>query len=167
MAIHILGIDPGSRFTGFAALKVSGDHFELVRAGVFTLDAEKEFSRRLLKLSQNLQELVEVFRPHYVVVEKIFLGRNADSAFKLGHARGVVLCEGQRQGAKIVEYATRSVKKGVVGTGAADKEQVALALRQLLGLRVPMSVDASDALAMAYFHASELIRAERMGRLTL
>ncbi len=104
-----------------------------------------------------METLMKKYKPQQVSVEKIFLGKNADSAFKLGHARGVSMYESAKGGAEIFEYATRVVKKGIVGTGAADKDQVKMAVMRLLNIKAIQQVDASDALALAVFHAYQIM----------
>jgi crossover junction endodeoxyribonuclease RuvC len=151
----ILGIDPGSRVTGFGLLKVdmSSGQVRHLSHGVIVLPEAKPLWQRLSVLSENLQSLFEKYRPGIVAVEKIFLGKNADSAFKLGHARGVVLAVAAAQKAEVFEYATRVVKKGVTGRGSASKEEVAFLVQRLLSLKKIETLDASDALALALHHA--------------
>lgn len=153
----ILGIDPGSRITGFGVLKINGNVIEHVSHGVILLNADDAFAIRMRDLSEGMREIVAKYKPGQVSVEKIFLGKNADSAFKLGHARGVVLSESARNGALVFEYATRVVKKGIVGNGAASKEQVQLALQRLLNIKAITRIDASDALALAAHHAFQMM----------
>lgn len=152
----IVGIDPGSYVTGFGVIEAHGDRFFHVNHGVILLEKSSSFSQRLFELSESLKEVFLKYRPEQIVVEEIFLGRNTDSAFKLGHARGVVLCEAMRTKAVIYEYATRSVKKGVTGKGGATKEEVQHTLKRLLNLKAISRLDASDALALAVHHAFRL-----------
>jgi crossover junction endodeoxyribonuclease RuvC len=150
----ILGIDPGSRVTGFGVIKVTRTRVEHISHGIILLPKDESLSLRLKVLSEGLQTILHKFRPEHVVVEKIFLGKNADSAFKLGHARGVVLAESAKSGAQIHEYATRIVKKAITGKGSAEKEQVKYMVEKILGLNQIDKMDASDALAMALYHAN-------------
>lgn len=156
MSLTILGVDPGSRITGFGVVKVENGRIEHINHGVIMLDAAQEFPLRMTELGEAFREVMEKYKPHQVVIEKIFLGKNADSAFKLGHARGVVMYEAGRNGAAVHEYATRVVKKGVTGTGGASKEDVQAILKAILNIKVINRIDASDALAMACHHAFEL-----------
>ena len=156
MSLTILGVDPGSRITGFGVLRVEGSRIIHVNHGVILLDAVQSFPERMKELGSAFREIVAKYQPHEVVIEKIFLGKNADSAFKLGHARGVIMYEAGLGGASVFEYATRSVKKGVTGTGGATKEDVATVLKALLNIAQISRIDASDALAMACHHAYEL-----------
>lgn len=128
---------------------------------------EADFARRLLALGDSLQMIFKKYEARHVIIEKIFLGKNADSAFKLGHARGVAMSEAARSGARIFEYATRAVKKGVAGSGAATKEQVQIALKTQLRLTQIVNMDASDALAMAVHHAHEWRMQKRWERAQL
>lgn len=164
MAI-IMGIDPGSRVTGFGVLRVVGNQVQHLSHGVIVLPESKKISERLLVLSHCLQELFQKYEPQFVSVEKIFLGKNADSAFKLGHARGVVLMEAEKAEAEIYEYATRLVKKGITGKGASDKEEVKATVMKLLGLKKIEKLDASDALALALYHAQSMTTQSRLRRM--
>lgn len=165
----ILGIDPGSRITGFGVIAINTKDPSIIRHlshGVILLDDGKgTFPQRMLELGKSMREICGKFEPDVVVIEQIFLGKNADSAFKLGHARGVIMYEAGLIGAEVREYATRSVKKGIAGVGSADKEQVRLVLQSLLKIPQISRIDASDALAMAYYHATELNRERIMERL--
>lgn len=102
------------------------------------------------------------------VIENIFLGKNADSAFKLGHIRGICLMFASKSQSEIIEYAAKTVKKGITGSGAASKEQVQMLLYALLGLRGAVAssekIDASDALSLAYYHAKQIETEQNMAR---
>ena len=156
MSTIILGIDPGSRVTGFGLISWHQGDMKAMAHGAIQLAEKAEFSLRMGELSQQIQKILDEYRPHYVVVESIFLGKNTQSAFKLGHARGVIMAEAAKSGSLVCEYATRLVKKGITGTGAAEKDHVRQVLQVLLNLRQIHPIDASDALAMAYFHGLEL-----------
>lgn len=154
MSSLILGVDPGSRITGFGLIRVGrGGQLEHVAHGVIMMDTDAGFPERMMQLGSAFREIMEKYQPTQVSIEKIFLGKNADSAFKLGHARGVVMYEAVRSGAQVFEYATRLVKKGVTGDGGASKEQVQAVLKAILRLPKIDRLDASDALAMACHHA--------------
>ncbi len=152
----ILGIDPGSRFLGYAVLSVQNGEMRPIDFGVLKFDADVPLSERLELVGRGVRELFEKFKPDHMSLEKIFLGKNADSAFKLGHARGVVIYESLLAKCEVHEYATRAVKKGITGNGAAEKEHVRLIVCNMLKLPPIKSLDASDALAMACFHATQL-----------
>lgn len=164
--MRILGIDPGSQFTGFGAIEVQDDRIKTLDLGVIRIPSDLAFADRLVQVQIGLSELLTKFEPQVVVVERIFLGRNADSAFKLGHVRGVCMQLGRSHGAQVVEYAARLIKKGVTGNGASSKEQVQMILFASLGLRQAAPLDASDALALAYYHARQVeieLRFQRRG----
>jgi crossover junction endodeoxyribonuclease RuvC len=152
----ILGIDPGSRFLGYGVVSVQSGQIKPVDFGVLKFNPEVPLSERLLTIGEGVRELFAKFKPNQLSLEKIFLSKNADSAFKLGHARGVIIYEALQAQAEVYEYATRVVKKGITGNGGAEKEHVRLVVQNMLGLGPVKSLDASDALAMACFHASQL-----------
>ena len=151
MADLILGLDPGTRFAGFGLVRADGDRLQHVDHGVIVMSESESLAERLRVLHS---ELTQIFARHAVstvVVEKVFFGKNADSAFKLGHARGVCLLASAHL--PLAEYAAKSVKKCVTGTGAASKEQVQMIVLATLGMRGSLKFDASDALALAITHA--------------
>lgn len=164
MSSLVLGVDPGSRITGFGLVRIQRGQLIHVTHGVIVMTVDGEFAQRMLELGGAFRELIEKYRPDQVSIEKIFLGKNADSAFKLGHARGVIMYESMRGGAKVHEYATRIVKKSVVGNGGATKEQVQAVLKSLLRLPKIEYLDSSDALAMACHHAFELQKQQLLRR---
>lgn len=155
MNLTILGIDPGSNVTGFGLIEAGPQRLVHVRHGVILLGEDVPFPEKLARLAQSIGELLAQHRPRHVVLERIFLGRNADSAFKLGHARGVLMAEAARARVEVVEYAARQVKKGVTGNGGAGKEDVRAVVQRLLGVNGIQRLDASDALALACHHAFE------------
>ncbi len=160
----ILGVDPGSQHTGFGVIEVNGSVVRHIAHGVISSPAAAVFNARLHYMGSEISKIFVRFKPHITVVERIFLGRNADSAFKLGHIRGVCLLAAAQANSEIVEYAARSVKKGITGSGAATKEQVQLVLFASLGLFGSAPVDASDALSLACFHARRLEVEEVLAR---
>jgi crossover junction endodeoxyribonuclease RuvC len=148
----ILGIDPGSRIAGFGVIEVNGSRFRHVDHG--TVDASKvePFEQRLVRIGTGFREIIKEYSPAVVIVEKIFLGKNVESAFRLGHARGVCLFEAAAQGVSVVEYAARLVKKGITGSGASTKDQVRVLVLAALGIKSDQALDATDALSLAFFH---------------
>lgn len=164
MSLTILGVDPGSRITGFGILRVDRDRIEHISHGVILLDAELGFAGRMKELGSAFREVMAKYKPQQVVIEKIFLGKNADSAFKLGHARGVIMYEAGLGDSEVFEYATRVVKKGVTGNGGASKEDVQAVLKAILKIQAINRIDASDALAMACHHAFEMKKQRIMQR---
>lgn len=163
----IIGLDPGSRFAGYGVLAVDErgqpnyrDH------GILELPPRLEFAARLHLLYEKLNDIFLKWSPVEVVVEKVFLGPNVDSAFKLGHARGLCLAVAARYGARIREMAPRAVKKAVTGYGAAGKDQVALALSTWLGIETQgIGHDATDALALALARSLLFNHEDRMAQL--
>lgn len=155
MNLKILGVDPGSRITGIGVIEASDDRLSHLHHEALILTDGASFPERMGLLAMGFQRVLEHWKPNVIVLEKVFLGRNVESAFKLGHARGVLMAEAARRGVPTVEYAARQVKKGVTGRGAADKDEVQLVVRRLLGVGVIAPVDASDALALACHHAFE------------
>lgn len=149
----ILGIDPGSQITGFGVIDVSKEKVRAVSHGIIQLKTGSlTFNDRLLLLSQNLDLILQKYQPNTVVVEKLFLGKNPDSAFKLGHARGICIAKAMENCSAIYEYTPREVKKTITGSGGSDKLQVAEVLKFLLNITQFDFLDASDALALAYHH---------------
>jgi crossover junction endodeoxyribonuclease RuvC len=152
----ILGIDPGSRRTGFGIIEFR-DRPRCLEAGVLRLKETDPFANRLHQLYLGLNQIYQQFRPDVTVIEKIFFGKNADSAFKLGHARGICLMAAAEGGSAIEEYAAKYVKKAVTGTGAASKEHVRLIVTQVLRYQpTTQDLDVSDALALALCHTHAL-----------
>lgn len=164
--IVLLGIDPGTRVMGAGWLICDREHPEqILGLGWTTLEPKRraELPQRLSFLQSELRSLIEELRPSQVIVERVFLGKNVESAFTLGLSRGVVLAALGEHGAEFREEATRTVKKSVTGDGGAEKEEVRARLVQLLGLHEQarelhrdLPLDASDALALAY-HAWRLV----------
>jgi crossover junction endodeoxyribonuclease RuvC len=149
--MRILGIDPGSRFTGFGIIEVQGDRATHVRHGVIQTGTG-EFTERLGVIFEELREVIRAEAPVEVAVETVFLSRNASSALKLGQARGAAICAAISMGLPVAEYSPRSVKQAIVGRGAADKVQVQHMVSVLLQLRETPAEDAADALAVALCH---------------
>jgi crossover junction endodeoxyribonuclease RuvC len=149
--LRILGLDPGSRRTGFGLIECRGADYVHVAHGCLNL-GEAAMAERLRMIFEGLQGLIEEHRPGEVAVERVFVNRNVESALKLGQARGAALCAVPR-GLPVFEYAPRAIKLALVGSGAAEKSQVAHMIQTLLKLEVRVGPDASDALAVAVCHA--------------
>lgn len=155
-ALRILGLDPGSRRTGYGLIERRGADWVHVAHGCVTVPgAEESLSERLRVIFESLREIIASFAPGEVAVERVFVNRNVDSALKLGQARGAALCAVPK-GLPVFEYAPRAIKLALVGSGAAEKAQVAHMIRTLLGLQGRIAPDASDALAVAICHAHSL-----------
>ena len=151
---RILGIDPGSRLTGFGVLDCDGDRTTYVASGSVN-SADGEFPERLKMIFRSVSEIVAEYRPDVVVVESVFMHKNAGSALKLGHARSAAICATFDLNVSVFEYAPREIKQAVVGTGAATKEQIQHMIRHMLKLDGDPSPDAADALAAALCHANQ------------
>ena len=158
VTVRILGIDPGSRLTGFGCIDLVGNQLVHVAHGTLRLSntggkAVIPLEQRLHSIHLGLTDVIAAHRPRIMVVEKVFFAKNAVSALKLGQARGAVILSGMIHGLEIVEYSPSEVKQTVVGQGHADKEQVAKMVERLIGKREFATADASDALALAICHA--------------
>jgi crossover junction endodeoxyribonuclease RuvC len=149
--VRILGLDPGSRRTGYGLIDCQGAGALHIAHGCIVL-GDPSVAQRLRAIFEAVEELIAKHRPDEIAVERVFMSRNADSALKLGQARGAALSAVPR-GTAVFEYAPRAVKMAVVGYGAADKRQVAHMMRTLLSLSENLAADASDALAVAVCHA--------------
>lgn len=150
--VRILGLDPGSLRTGYAVVEVNGGSVGYLVSGAIRTDGES-LAERLQQIFAGVDHLTSEFRPDEVAVERVFMHRNADSALKLGQARGAALSATFAVRPRVFEYAPREVKLAVVGTGGAQKEQVQLMVKRLLNITGPLTADAADALAIALCHA--------------
>ena len=156
--MRILGVDPGSRLTGYGCVDWVKNQLRLVTHGTLRLantsgKATIPLEQRLLSIYQGLSEIIQETRPDILVVEKVFFAKNAVSALKLGQARGAVILTGMIHSLEIVEYSPNEVKQAIVGQGHADKSQVAKMVEILLGKQEFATFDASDGLALAICHA--------------
>ena len=152
MMTMILGVDPGSRKTGFGVINNVGDRCEYVASGVIRVE-QYPFAERLQQIFLSLQRIIEEHAPEVMVVEQVFMAGNAGSALKLGQARGAAIVAGAAGGVEVCEYSARQIKQAVVGMGAAGKEQVQHMVTALLKLSGVPQEDAADALAAALCHA--------------
>jgi len=150
--VRILGLDPGSLRTGYAVVETRGGNVHYLVSGAIRTRGET-FTDRLQEIFAGVDQLTCEFRPDEVAIETVFMHRNADSALKLGQARGAALSATFALRPRVFEYAPREVKLAVVGTGAAEKEQVQLMVKRLLNISGPLGADAADALAIALCHA--------------
>lgn len=148
----VLGIDPGTLHLGWGVVEREGNRLRHVAHGVINMPQGRSLSGRLLDISAGLAEVIEAQKPAVASVESLFFHKDAQSAAKLGHARGVVLLCLEQAGVKLAEYAPARVKRTVVGHGRADKKQVAAMVRAMLGLPKAPPSDAADALALAITH---------------
>lgn len=149
--VRILGIDPGSRITGYGIVELTGALTRPVAWGA--IQTKGEHADRLKQIFFEVGNLVEKHAPDELAIEQVFVHRNVDSALKLGQARAAALCATFSQTMPVHEYSPRAIKKALVGNGSADKSQVEYMVKVILGLRDRMQADAADALAVAICHA--------------
>ncbi len=152
---RILGIDPGSRVTGYGVVDAGGGCLEFVACGVVKTTVDRSLAFRLNEIFEGLNEVIQVHQPVAAAVEEVFLATNPRSALKLGHARGVAVVTAMQNGLTVHDYSARAVKRAVVGYGQATKEQVQHMVQVLLRLTGRPSADAADALAVAICHANQ------------
>lgn len=150
MAI-ILGIDPGSRITGFGVIEEAGKKCQYITSGCIRIKSET-VAERLREIYDGINSIIEQFQPTEAAIEQIFMFHSADSALKLGQARGVAIVSMANHNLTVAEYSARQVKQAVVGYGAADKTQVQQMVKTLLNLSKSPQADAADALAIALCH---------------
>lgn len=148
----ILGIDPGSRITGYGLINQQGNKLEYIASGCIRLGKD-ELPERLNQIFSSVSEIVSQYCPQEMAIEEVFMGKNAASALKLGQARGSAIVACTQQNLPIAEYAARKVKQSVVGKGSATKDQMQHMVMTLLKLPGVPQEDAADALAIAICHA--------------
>lgn len=148
----ILGIDPGSRLTGYGVVDVSSSQPVYVASGCIRIQPG-ELPQKLAQIYAGISEIIAVHRPAEFAIEQVFMAKNADSALKLGQARGTAIVCAANHGLPVSEYGPRQIKQAVTGTGAADKHQVQHMVTAILGLSGTPQADAADALAIALTHA--------------
>lgn len=150
----ILGVDPGTLVTGFGVIGLKGNSYVAIDYGCITPPAKAKLSERYLILFNALESILERYQPDALAVEAQFVGKNVQSALKLGQARGIAIIAAKRKGIDVFEYTPTSIKKAV-GNGKASKEQVQQLIKMVLGLQViPHPHDAADALAVAFCHSN-------------
>ena len=151
--VRLLGIDPGLRFTGWGLIEADGNRLRHRADGVIATDAATRVPDRLRVLHDALAALLAEYQPDEAAIEETYVNRNGSATLKLGYARGIALLAPALAGIPITEYAAKSVKLAVVGTGGADKTQVQMMVRRLLPGAAIRRADAADALAVAICHA--------------
>ena len=151
--MRLLGIDPGLRNTGWGLIKIEGNHLKHIADGRIMSRDRDPLAERLVQLFDGLEDVIMTFSPDEVAVEETFVNVNAASTLKLGQARGVALLVPARYGLHVAEYSPNMIKKAVVGTGHAAKEQVQMMVKTLLPGSLMKTADAGDALAVAICHA--------------
>lgn len=158
----LIGIDPGSRKTGYGVIEVKGQQLRHIESGMIATPLQASFAQRLTFLHGELLQLYGRYPNSETAIERIFYGKNIDSAFKLGHARGVCMQVAAGAGSNVAEYAARVVKKIVTGHGNSSKETVQMVVSRLLNIQNFASLDASDALSLALCHFFESQRVMKM-----
>ena len=153
---RILGIDPGSRITGYGVIESARGRLRFVSCGVIRTTPRSPFAHRLNEIFDGINEVVQLHGPEIAAVEDVFLSNNPRSALKLGQARGAAIVAVMQNGLAVRDYSARMIKQAVVGYGQAEKIQVQHMVRILLGLSASPSADAADALAVAICHANTL-----------
>ncbi|MDJ0621355.1 MAG: crossover junction endodeoxyribonuclease RuvC [Desulfocapsaceae bacterium] len=153
---RILGIDPGSRVTGYGIIDSDRGRLGFVACGVVKTTASYPFANRLNEIFDGINEVIQVHEPTMAAVEEVFLSQNPGTALKLGQARGVAVVAAMQNGLSVSDYSARKIKQAVVGYGQAEKGQIQHMVRILLSLKGMPSNDAADALAVAICHANTL-----------
>ncbi|ACY84279.1 crossover junction endodeoxyribonuclease RuvC [Edwardsiella piscicida] len=164
----ILGIDPGSRITGYGVIRQQGRQLEYIGSGCIRTGVD-DLPTRLKLVYAGVSEIITQFNPDCFAIEQVFMAKNADSALKLGQARGAAIVAAVNRDLPVFEYAARQIKQTVVGNGGAEKAQVQHMVRSLLKLPANPQADAADALAVAITHCHVSQNALRIssGRLNL
>ena len=159
----ILGIDPGSRFTGYGVIKKEGRAFTYLGSGcIKALSQGEDLGSRLQTIFAGVSEIILQFQPDMFAIEQVFMAKNPDSALKLGQARGAAIVAATNNDLIIAEYSARQIKQAVVGTGGADKSQVQHMVKTILKLPGTPQADAADALAVAICHANSYESLEKL-----
>jgi len=163
--MRIIGVDPGTLFTGYGIIDLDNNEISYVDSGVIKIPSNKEFAPRLQKIYDELYQIIKVNKPDEYALETSFYGKNVQSALKIGYARGVSLLVAIHNNLEIKEYSPREIKKAVVGNGAASKEQVQYMIKKLLCIRRnKIKFDESDALAVAVCHAFKVLSPRKKSR---
>lgn len=152
---RIIGIDPGSRSTGFGVIDSDGLRHTYVTSGFIKISGD-ELPERLGMIFEEIGAIVEKWQPQTMAVEQVFVNKNVDSALKLGQARGAAICAGINARLDVGEYTPRAIKKAVIGNGAADKQQIQQMMKILLKLDFVPQSDEADGLAIAICHANHM-----------
>lgn len=151
--MKVLGIDPGLENTGWGIIETQGSRLSFIAAGVVKTKSSMPMAQRLLLIDEGLSKILTEWQPDTSAIEETFVNMNAASSLKLGQARGVAMLVPARYGLEVAEYSTNLIKKSVVGTGHAAKDQIGLMIKMLLPGSGELATDAADALAVAICHA--------------
>lgn len=153
--IRIIGIDPGSRCTGYGVIDSDGIRHKYISSGYVKITGD-ELPERLGMIFSEIAVVIEKWQPQTMGIEQVFVNKNVDSALKLGQARGAAICAGTNAKLDVGEYTPRAIKKAVVGNGSADKEQIQQMMKLLLKLDFVPQSDEADGLAIAICHANHM-----------
>lgn len=153
MAMKLLGLDPGLRITGWGVIAIDGNRLSHIADGIVSVPSTGGLAGRLAHLFRGLEAVIHEYEPVEVAVEETFVNRNPASTLKLGQARGVVMLVPALAALPVFEYSANLIKKSLVGTGHANKDQVSMMVRTLLPGANLEKADAADALAVAVCHA--------------
>jgi crossover junction endodeoxyribonuclease RuvC len=151
----ILGIDPGLQHTGWGVIASRGNQLSFIACGTIHTDTKKQMAERLRQLHDGLQQVIALHNPQEAALEETFVNKNNATSLKLGQARGAIMLSLSLSGLGCAEYSANLVKKSVVGSGHADKQQVAMMVKTLLPASNAVGADAADALAVAICHAHQ------------
>ena len=160
----ILGIDPGSRITGYGVIKAADNRQEYITSGCIRTTDKASLPERLDVIFRGVSEIISEYAPNELAIERIFMARSAESALRLGHARGVAVVAAVQRGLPVHEYEARKIKQAVVGSGSASKSQVQYMVATLLDLPSSPQADAADALAIAICHNNTRLNLARMAK---
>ena len=152
---RIIGIDPGSRCTGYGVIDTDGLRHNYISSGYINIQGD-ELPDRLGFIFKEISRIIDQWQPHTMGIEQVFVNKNVDSALKLGQARGAAICAGVNAQLDVGEYTPRAIKKAVVGNGSADKEQIQHMMKLLLKLDFVPQSDEADGLAIAVCHANHM-----------
>lgn len=150
----ILGIDPGLNNTGWGVIKVNGSNISYVASGVIRTKASDVLTSRIQKIYYDVNNIIDEFHPDHFAIEETFVNINPLSSLKLGYARAAAILASANKHIPIYEYSAKYIKKSVVGSGAADKQQILYMIKKLLPTANPKSEDESDAIAVAFCHSN-------------
>jgi len=160
---RILGIDPGSRITGYGIIETLPQGSRYIASGSIKIKADS-FPERLKQIFDGISEIIALYQPNQMAIEQVFMHKNADSALKLGQARGAAICASLNCGLPVHEYAARQIKQALVGKGNADKAQVQHMVKILLNIQGVMQVDAGDALGICLCHCHHQETEKRLAK---
>ncbi len=161
--MRILGIDPGFAITGYSIIDYIGNKFKLIASGAVLTQAGESFPQRLLKINNDLEQIIDTYHPDAISVEELFFNNNQKTAINVAQARGVILVVGCRKNIPTYEYTPLQIKQSVVGYGRADKIQVQKMVKAILGVdKLPKLDDTTDSMAAAICHAHSAKFAEKL-----